>query len=455
MPQPGARAATPGRQVEARRQPTGALAAALALSLALLAGCASTPEPWAPPAEAVRYDYPIDNPWLATIAGTPQAAQADLPEPDAWERRTVNPFPARQTPVGFWYYKGLTYSLITQRHRAPLVFVIGATGADDRAPLMTTLGKVLHAAGLHVVLLPSPTHPNFIVTASATHVPGNPDQDAADLYRVMRLVRGEAGERIDISDFYLTGYSLGGWHAAFIAKLDEEEQAFGFKRVLLLDPPVSLYRSVRTIDQLLIQNIPGGVDGLGRFLDDAVTQLLAAYQTTDALDFEDEDLALALYTELDPADDQLAAVIGLSFRLAAASMIFTSDVMSRAGYIYPRNKPFLSTTPLGSYLAVSLRTSLIDYFRDVYAPFYSPRHPELSREDFIERSDLASIGDYLSTTEKIGVFANQDDVVLAPGDIEELRRLFGNRARIYPNGGHLGNLDHRAVVADIVDFFRK
>ena len=136
-------------------------------------------------------------------------------------------------------------------------------------------------------------------------------------------------------------------------------------------------------------------------------------------------------------------------------MIFTSDVMSRAGYIYPRNKPFLSTTPLGRYLAVSLRTSLIDYFRDVYAPFYSPRHPELSRGDFIERSDLASIADYLTTTEKIGVFANQDDVVLAPGDIEELRRLFGNRARIYPNGGHLGNLDHRAVVADIVDFFRK
>jgi hypothetical protein len=128
-------------EVEAQRQPTGALAAALALGLTLLAGCASSPEPWAPPAEAVRYDYPIDNPWLATNrrhaasrSGRPSRARR-LGAPDR------QPLSGAGKPEGFWYYRGLTYSLITQSHRAPLVFVIGATGADDRAPLMTTLGK--------------------------------------------------------------------------------------------------------------------------------------------------------------------------------------------------------------------------------------------------------------------------------------------------------------------------
>ena len=26
------------------------------------------------------YDYPIDDPWLATVVGTPEPLQADLPE---------------------------------------------------------------------------------------------------------------------------------------------------------------------------------------------------------------------------------------------------------------------------------------------------------------------------------------------------------------------------------------
>lgn len=431
---------------------------ALALALAALAGCAAVPEPPKPPVpppEAVAYDYPFDNPWVATVVGTPEALRAVLPERPEWERGIIVPFPRREKPEGFWYHEGLTYSLIRQRHRAPLAFVIAATGADDRARLMRALGRALHAAGLHVVLLPSPTHPNFIVTASATHLPGHAGQDAADLYRVMRLVRDEVARRIEISGYHLAGYSLGGWHAAFTAHLDEQERAFGFERVLLINPPVSLYRSIETIDRLLIQNLPGGIEGLGAFLQEAIEGLAAAFETIDPLDFEVDDPALALYAELDPDDDQLAAVIGLAFRLAAANMIFTSDVMSRAGYIYPRNKPFLSTTPLGRYFAVSIRTSLVDYFEDVFAPFYLSRDPDLSYEDMIRDASLASIGGYLSATEKIGVLANRDDVILAPGDIEELRRLFGDRARVYPNGGHLGNLEHRAVVADIVDFFRR
>jgi hypothetical protein len=50
---------------------------------------------------------------------------------------------------------------------------------------------------------------------------------------------------------------------------------------------------------------------------------------------------------------------------------------------------------------------------------------------------------------------NQDDIVMAPGDIEFLEQLFGQRAEIYPTGGHVGNLDFRDNVAHIIDFFRK
>ena len=56
--------------------------------------------------------------------------------------------------------------------------------------------------------------------------------------------------------------------------------------------------------------------------------------------------------------------------------------MSRAGYIYPRNKPFLSTTPLGSYLAVSHgRVSLIISGTSML-PFTRPDILNLAEETF-------------------------------------------------------------------------
>ncbi len=39
-------------------------------------------------------------------------------------------------------------------------------------------------------------------------------------------------DKIEVSNFYLTGYSLGATQAAFVAKLDDTEHAFDFKKAL-------------------------------------------------------------------------------------------------------------------------------------------------------------------------------------------------------------------------------
>jgi hypothetical protein len=44
---------------------------------------------------------------------------------------------------------------------------------------------------------------------------------------------------------------------------------------------------------------------------------------------------------------------------------------------------------------------------------------------------------------------------LADGDVDYLREVFGDRAKIYNKGGHVGNLDYRDNIADIIDFFTK
>ncbi|WP_207460777.1 hypothetical protein [Azospirillum sp. SYSU D00513] len=446
------------------RPPFRRMARAAALSMGLmLAACASDRAP-APPvlADAAPpvYDYPFTNPWAATVLGTPAEMRASFPATVEPERRRLTVFEDRKVPDGFWYHDGLYYTALLQERRAPLAFVIAGTGADDRAEHMLSLGRMLHAIGMHVVLLPSPTHANFVVTASSSYLPGRPQQDAADLLRVMRLLRDRIGKEVEISDHYLTGYSLGAWNAAYTAKLDQEQAAaggggFGFKRVLLINPPASLYRSVTKIDGMLYRGLPGGINQLDAFLDQLLARLSEAYENTDALDFGNEDLAMDIYRTLDPSDERLAAAIGLSFRLASANMVFASDVMSREGYIYPRNKPFLTTTPLSEYFAVALRTSFLNYFDDVYTDHYRARTPGLTAQALIDQSSLSSIGGWLAAQPQIGLMTNADDVILAPGDLEELRGIFGARARIFPTGGHVGNLEHRAVTAHVLDFFTK
>ena len=48
---------------------------------------------------------------------------------------------------------------------------------------------------------------------------------------------------------------------------------------------------------------------------------------------------------------------------------------------------------------------------------------------------------------------NQDDIILGPGDIEYLQATLGDRAKIYPTGGHCGNMDYKDNVVDMLDFF--
>jgi hypothetical protein len=51
--------------------------------------------------------------------------------------------------------------------------------------------------------------------------------------------------------------------------------------------------------------------------------------------------------------------------------------------------------------------------------------------------------------------SNEDDIILAPGQIEFLQELFGPRAQVWPTGGHMGNLGSRAVTGYVVDYFRR
>lgn len=397
------------------------------------------------------YDYPFTNPYVATVVGTPSAYQAPLPVKIPERELELTVFPDRTLPNLLWYNQRLRYSLVNQKGKAPLVFVIGGAGAGYQTDRTRLLQKALFQAGFHVLALPSPTHPNFIASASRTERPGYPEEDAQDLYRVMQLGWRQVRKRIEVSAFYLAGYSLGATQAAFVAKLDEEQKAFNFSKVLLINPAVSLYHSATRLDKLLEQNLPGGMDNLDSFIDEVFNDFSVAYERGAFVSLS-PDLLYAAYQEVRPSDAKLAAIIGLVYRLSSANLVFTSDVLTNAGYIKPKKLTLTITDSLTEFFEVAIRVSFLDYFRDLLAPYLQSRKPGLTKEAIIDKLSLQSIEGYLRGTQKIVLMTNADDLILAPREVEYLRQVFGPRAKIYPHGGHLGNMAYRENVADMLRF---
>ncbi len=420
-------------------------------ALALLLAAFSAAAAWA--AEE-SYAFPFDDPFAATVVGTPPELRADLPKNIPARRRRMRVFGDRPVPDHFWYWRDLLYAYALQRKPAPLVFLIAGTGAAYNGEKNQTMARAFYQAGFHVVSLSSPTHPNFIVSASGTSVPGHAVRDAEDLYRVMELIwKDNLSYKIEVTDFYVTGYSLGGFNTAFVTRLDEERQVFNFRKALLINPPVKLYSSVSLLDRMT-ENIPGGVDNFQSFFDDLVDAFGRVFKRTEKLDFG-EDSLYRVHEILQFQDEQLAALVGTAFRLSSGSLAFTSDVVTNFGYVKPKNVRLTRRSSPDEFVRVVHRLGFTDFFHEFFYPFYKELDPSLTRESLIEEMSLSSIEGYLRRTEKIEVMHNADDIILEPGEIDFFPRVFGDRAKIYPRGGHCGNMAYKDNVAHMVSVFKQ
>ena len=401
----------------------------------------------------LAYQYPIADPFQATVVGTP-VPQLRAQVPDVkFRQRFLDNTVDREVPDVLWYNRRIPYLIAMQKKPAPLAFIIAGTGGSHNAPNVKLLASALYGAGMHVVGLMSPSHSRFITSASETGVPGYLSQDAEDLYRVMLAVREDMSDRNRerVTGYFVTGYSLGGIHSAFVAKLDQERQDLGISKVLMVNPPYSLYSSVSRLDRM-IESVPGGIDNFPAFFDNLVDKVSAAYQESDTVAF-DETLIFKAFAANPPGPDQLAGIIGAAFRIAASNLIATSDIVTRFGFAIPANAQLRRTTSLTVFQQITLRTGFTDYYHEMYFPFFQRNEPSLTREALAERQTLAAIRGFLEDADYIGVQHNQDDIILEPGEIDFFAEVFEDRAKIYPRGGHLGNLAYVENMADFVAFF--
>ncbi|MGE8499281.1 MAG: serine/threonine protein kinase [Pseudomonas sp.] len=411
---------------------------------------------WAADIDAKTYGYPLTNPFEATIATTPPELRPQLPV-DADIRQKdyqvkLRPEREFQLPDNFWPVTQLRYRLAQQDGPAPLIFIIAGTGAHYGSSTAEYLKKLFYGAGYHVVQLSSPTSYDFMASASRYATPGISSDDADDLYRVMQAVRAQH-PRLAVTEFHLTGYSLGALHAAFVSQLDETRRSFNFKRVLLLNPPVNLYTSITNLDRL-VQTRVKGIDNSTTFYELVLAKLTRYFQDKGYVDINDAMLYDFQQSKEHLTDEQLAMLIGTAFRFSSADIAFTSDLINRRGLITPVEHPITEGTSLTPFFRRALQCDFDCYITEQLIPMWRARYDGGSVSQLINQVSLYALEDYLKTSDKISVMHNADDVILGPGDLGFLRHTLGDRLTVYPLGGHCGNLNYRVNSDAMLEFFR-
>ncbi|WP_304085707.1 alpha/beta hydrolase [Maridesulfovibrio ferrireducens] len=395
---------------------------------------ASNPEP----------EFPIADPFKATIFGTPRELVQTFPEPVKTEECEIV-IEDRRIPDIFWYDEDFYYTTAMQKEEAPLLFIIAGTGSEHDSTKMKFLTQLFYQAGFHVVALSSPTHMNFIISASRYAAPGYAPNDVEDLYRVMKWIKSNLEDDHKISGYNVTGYSLGAMHSAFIANLDETRKDFSFDKVLMINPPVSLYTSALRFDSWLSpENL--GDKKPREVIDELIHAFSEMYLHTDITDFDDNFLyGLSQHTNFSEMD--LRAIIAASFRLSSANMLFTSDVCINAGYIVPVSKTLSTGDNLLPYTRVATAITFETYINEYLLPYQQFITPGITKEELIRRCSLKSIEEYLATSQKIFVLGNSDDIILDESEVNFLRKTFGERAVFFPRGGHCGNIMFKPFAA--------
>jgi hypothetical protein len=424
-----------------------------ALALAALGFCqahaeeASIPAPPAPgPATGLADSAAL----RATVFGTPPQDIAPLPAKVPLLEMDLDLPWRRPIPAVFWFDKRLRVWLSAQDKPAPLAIVISGTGSDGNTAKLATLRAVLYGAGYHVLTMPSPTFPGFIVSTSSTGVAGDMRQDGQDLYAAMGVIIAHLPHKVKITDLDVLGYSLGGANAAIVKSIDAKEHKLNIHRVVMINPPVSLFATVGRLDKLFARTLGNGDAGIERFYQQLYAELANLYRASDRVEL-DEDFLLGAAASALNTDAQFSAAIALTFRIALMNVFFAGDLYSGAGVVVdPRHPPGVGD-PLDE-ISRTLRTkTFAEYFSRILAPYYLKHRPGSSVESLIADNRLDVIGEQLRGNGDYYAQTNSDDLILDKAELGWLRSTLGQRIVVYDHGGHLGNLGDRQQVADMLN----
>ena len=403
---------------------------------------------------AFSYNFPIDDPYSATIIGSASMMTEGVSENIPLKVYGIQIKDKKDIPDVFWYASKFKFSFSKQKNKkAPLIFVLAGTGSDYSTTRVKFMQRIFHDAGYHTIAISSQMSQQFMISASSNSVPGLLLEDNEDIYKAMKLAYNKIKDQVEVTDFYIMGYSLGGSNAAVLSYIDEKEKVFNFKRVFMVNPPVDLYNSAVKLDKYLEDYTGGKSAGIEKLLNTTLAKIKGGLTSEYANIGADTIYNIVKGDIL--SDSEKKAYIGLAFRLASTDLNFISDFITKS-HIYTKNPEKVDKyTNMKEYFKAVNFATFEDYVNKIGFPYYKKYNKDLTTEDLKEKASLRVIEDYLRTSPKIAAVTNADELILNEKDFAFLKDVFKDRLIIYPKGGHCGNMFYKENVDIMLKFINE
>ena len=403
---------------------------------------------------AFSYNFPIDDPYSATIIGSATMMTPGVSENIPLKVYEIQIKDKKDIPDVFWYASKFKFSFSKQKNKkAPLIFVLAGTGSDYNTTRVKFMQRIFHDAGYHTIAISSQMSQQFMISASSNSVPGLLLEDNKDIYKAMKLAYNKIKDQVEVTDFYIMGYSLGGSNAAVLSYIDEKEKVFNFKRVFMVNPPVDLYNSAVKLDKYLDNYTGGKTKGIEKLLNTTLAKVKGGLTSEYANIGADTIYNIVKGDILSDAEKR--AYIGLAFRLTSTDLNFISDFMTRS-YVYTKNPEKVNKyTNMKEYLKAVNFATFEDYVTKIGFPYYKKHNKDYSIEALKREASLKVIEDYLRTSPKIAAVTNADELILNEKDFAFLKDVFKDRLVIYPKGGHCGNMFYKENVDVMLKFLNE
>ncbi|MBO7741661.1 MAG: VacJ family lipoprotein [Victivallales bacterium] len=340
----------------------------------------------------------------------------------------------------------IPYTCWPKRGARDLVIILPGLGSHRQSSTVSGFAELFRNAGCAVVSLSSTFTPEYINSFAKPVPPGYFPEDTKRLIQAIRAVVADHRNRPNGNrDFrcHIIGYSLGGINTLHLAAAEKDGMLAPDLKIssyLSLNPPRNAMSSMVTLDKFF--NIPEGWEAESRRerLSDAAARIICQLSP----DFRNPPSMVMPLTR-----DESQFIIGLMLRSSLAAAVQASAPLVPGSMQEPPATFFRGNRVFAEALAFSFQ----DYLQKIVLPWYRAAGFTLEGAMMAERCSIDSLAPALAANPRVRLIHNANDFLLQEGDGQWLKNLFGDRAEIFPDGGHLGNMylpEYRKLVVKML-----
>lgn len=399
---------------------------------------------------AVEYRFPVLDPFKATFLSSAAEVMLSAEGMNRVELEFHSQIPGRDN---LKYAEGRDFTTVRYAFHKdqdrPLVFILAGLGGSAVTGLVNFYQKVLYKAGFNSVTIPSPFQWKFSMSHLHSATPGYTERDLDDFYSFLERVYAYRRHLhgFKSSKNYLLGYSMGALQAVYVSEQDEQVKNFAFEKVVLVNPPIDLYESASNLDALF-PVWKSMTDSQQHGLETKLWRVVMKLQNNFSQSSPSNEEILNIIQNLPFHTSEYQALIAKTFLQTLADTVLMSEQVRDWGLIpiYDIRSPQPSLNEAKKY-------TYLRYFDEILFPdlVSGSNAFNKTKDDLIESMGLIGKLDYIKRTKKIMVFHNEDDIIVSKDSIELLKQAVPKeRLKLYPLGGHLGNVWFPSNVNDLL-----